>query len=203
MAKGAGGGGGEDKDGGDEALGDDGEPGKRSLRPTTARRRPPKVKDNVRPLDQPGAAGAAPPKATAHIMADGGAAESDDEAEAKGQGKADGGGHHGGGIAANTDEGASKLVRDIESEARGEGGDAKGEDRLDDSKGIRLGRIKKSADGAKAKKGMSSWSEQDIDALRTSVQRLCQSTNPLGKCMDFVHEDLTAMSKEYERWQQE
>jgi TRAF3-interacting protein 1 len=35
------------------------------------------------------------------------------------------------------------------------------------------------------------------------VQKLCQSTNPLGKCMDFVHEDLAAMAKEHDRWTNE
>jgi hypothetical protein len=28
----------------------------------------------------------------------------------------------------------------------------------------------------------------DIQRLRHSIQTLCQSTNPLGKCMDYVHE---------------
>lgn len=32
---------------------------------------------------------------------------------------------------------------------------------------------------------------------------MCQSTNPLGKCMDYVHEDLATMGKEYDRWQAE
>ena len=200
MAKG----GDEEKGGGDmeaDGLGGlgDAEP-KRSMRPTTARRRPPKVKDNVRQLDQTGVGGTG--AATAHkatnIIVDGAdALDSDDEdADAKGEGL-------GSNVVADSAEGASKLVRDIESEARG-GVEAKGsEEKAEDStKGIRLGRIKKTAD-AKIKKSMSSWSEQDIEALRTSVQRLCQSTNPLGKCMDFVHEDLTAMSKEHERWQHE
>jgi len=192
--------------GGDEDKGaeQDQEPGgadaepKRSMRPTTARRRPPKVKDNIKQLDLSGAgaSGAAPAaKPTAHIIVDGaGGLDSDDEADAKSDGL-------GSSVVVDSAEGASKLVRDIENEARG--GEMKGEEKAEDpAKGIRLGRIKKTAD-AKSKKSMSSWSEQDIEALQSNVQRLCQSTNPLGKCMDFVHEDLTAMSKEHERWQHE
>ena len=32
-------------------------------------------------------------------------------------------------------------------------------------------------------------------------QVLCASTNPLGKCMDYVHEDLGLMNRELEKWQ--
>ena len=179
------------------------------MRPTTARRRPPRVKDNqVRQLDQagggPGAggsggAGAGGPKAVGHIMVDGADAVDSDEDEAKDEAK-------GGGLVADTTEGASNLVRDIESEARkGAGGaaEAKAGEAKAGEGGIRLGRVKKTATKPGAKKSMSNWSEQDIEQLRVSVQRLCQSTNPLGKCMDFVHDDLAAMNKEHDRWTHE
>ena len=32
------------------------------------------------------------------------------------------------------------------------------------------------------------------------IQVLCQATNPLGKCMDYVHDDMEMMKKEYEKW---
>jgi TRAF3-interacting protein 1 len=156
-------------------------------------------------LDQPGGGGSSvagdAPKvaAAAHIIADGAElGDSDDEADKGAKGELGGFG-----VVADMAEGASNLVREIENEAR-QGQDAKnGEESKSDGKsGIRLGKIKKTAD-AKTKKSMSTWSEQDIEQLRVSVQRLCQSTNPLGKCMDFVHEDLTSMSKEYDRWQTE
>mmetsp|Transcript_31387 Transcript_31387/g.40361 ORF Transcript_31387/g.40361 Transcript_31387/m.40361 type:complete len:697 (-) Transcript_31387:114-2204(-) len=196
--------------GGDDEGGDflDAEP-KRSMRPTTARRRPPKVKENVRQLEQSGVGGGGgasggAPKGADHIIADGADdLDSDEEAEAKA-----GGSLGGFGVVADLAEGASNLVREIENEARGAVNQNKnGQEEKDggnDNKqgGIRLGRIKKT-EASKAKKSMSSWSEADIEQLRVSVQRLCQSTNPLGKCMDFVHEDLSAMSKEYERWQTE
>lgn len=180
---------------------------KRSMRPTTARRRPPRVKENVQQVDQPGGGGDAKSLGgggnAVHIIADGADdLDSDEEADAK---ASDLGGF---GVVADMAEGASNLVREIENEARAGNRESKNENdesKTDNGKqGIRLGKIKKSTDQAsKNKKSMSSWSEQDIDQLRVSVQRLCQSTNPLGKCMDFVHEDLTAMSKEYERWQTE
>lgn len=175
---------------------------KRSMRPTTARRRPPKVKDNVRQLEQAGVGGSATDSAgasaaKARIQVEGDDDDSDEEEEKK-----DGDELGGAGVVADKAEGASKLVQDIEREnAAGEtkGGEEEAKD--DGKKGIRLGSLKKA--GTDAKKGSSNWSEQDVETLRVSVQKLCQSTNPLGKCMDFVHEDLTAMSKEHERWQQE
>jgi TRAF3-interacting protein 1 len=39
-----------------------------------------------------------------------------------------------------------------------------------------------------------------LEELRRSVQTLCQSVNPLGKCVEFVREDVDAMSKELARW---
>mmetsp|Transcript_26930 Transcript_26930/g.72256 ORF Transcript_26930/g.72256 Transcript_26930/m.72256 type:complete len:443 (+) Transcript_26930:115-1443(+) len=186
------------------AGGDDmGAEPKRSMRPTTARRRPPKVKDNVKQLEQAGvggtktegAAGAAP----VGIMVDGDDKDSDDEEEKKGEEDA------GFGTTA-ADGGESKLVKDIMNEAK----DAKGEagdtaEKKDDGKGgIRLGRTKKKASASTKKGGgMSSWSQADIEQLRVAVQQLCKSTNPLGKCMDYVHEDLSSMNKELDRWQAE
>jgi TRAF3-interacting protein 1 len=32
---------------------------------------------------------------------------------------------------------------------------------------------------------------------------LCQSTNPLGKSIDFVTDDIDSMAKEYEHWKKE
>lgn len=32
---------------------------------------------------------------------------------------------------------------------------------------------------------------------------LCQSTNPLGKSIDYVSDDVDSMSKEYEHWRKE
>jgi TRAF3-interacting protein 1 len=39
--------------------------------------------------------------------------------------------------------------------------------------------------------------------MKKAIQILCQSTNPLGKSIDFVTDDIDSMSKEYEYWRRE
>merc|ERR1719271_30670 len=43
-------------------------------------------------------------------------------------------------------------------------------------------------------------SKGEVNALRQSIQTLCQSSNPLGRCLEYVQEDLEAMGKELESW---
>ena len=43
-------------------------------------------------------------------------------------------------------------------------------------------------------------SKGEVSALRSSIQTLCQSSNPLGRCLEYVQEDLEAMGKELESW---
>ena len=45
--------------------------------------------------------------------------------------------------------------------------------------------------------------ESDIEFMKKAIQILCQSTNPLGKSIDFVTDDVDSMSKEYEHWRKE
>ncbi|KAJ3315861.1 TRAF3-interacting protein 1 [Boothiomyces sp. JEL0838] len=45
--------------------------------------------------------------------------------------------------------------------------------------------------------------QNEIANLRTSIQSLCKSTNPLGKTMDYLQEDVDAMNKELEIWKRE
>lgn len=56
-------------------------------------------------------------------------------------------------------------------------------------------------------KGSSStgggFSEQDIEFMKKAIQVLCQSTNPLGKSIDFVTDDIDSMTKEYDHWRKE
>ena len=47
------------------------------------------------------------------------------------------------------------------------------------------------------------FSEQDIEFMKKAIQVLCQSTNPLGKSIDFVTDDIESMNKEYEHWRKE
>jgi len=50
------------------------------------------------------------------------------------------------------------------------------------------------------KRSYGGYSEDDIEFMRKAIQSLCQSTNPLGKSIDFVTEDIDSMTKEYEHW---
>ena len=43
------------------------------------------------------------------------------------------------------------------------------------------------------------WTPQ-VSTLRNSIQTLCQSSNPLGRCLEYVQEDLESMGKELESW---
>ena len=47
------------------------------------------------------------------------------------------------------------------------------------------------------------FTENDIEFMKKAIQILCQSTNPLGKSIDFVTDDIDSMSAEYEYWRKE
>ena len=62
------------------------------------------------------------------------------------------------------------------------------------------------ADYVPTEKGGSTgagFSEQDIEFMKKAIQVLCQSTNPLGKSIDFVTDDIDSMEKEYQKWKKE
>jgi TRAF3-interacting protein 1 len=56
--------------------------------------------------------------------------------------------------------------------------------------------------GEKAQTG-GAFTEQDIEFMKKAIQVLCQSTNPLGKSIDFVTDDIESMNKEYDHWTKE
>ncbi|KAI8901222.1 microtubule-binding protein MIP-T3-domain-containing protein [Globomyces pollinis-pini] len=62
-------------------------------------------------------------------------------------------------------------------------------------------------DGSEAKSNatlsVTQVGSKEISFLRESIQQLCQSTNPLGKTMDYLQEDVDAMNKELEIWKRE
>lgn len=180
----------------------------RTSRPTTARRRPPKLKENVTEVGRLMIhdTKVAP---VVGIMKDGDNGDSDDD------GNADDNNHSGGNnnnASLLHDEGGGgahgKLVRDIlkdqsaEEAARKqkEDEDTAGGGGNEAETGIRLGRRKKSFKD-KSKSGASSTAE--MNELRSNIQKICQATNPVGKGVEFVHEDLDAMSKELEQWKKE
>jgi hypothetical protein len=51
--------------------------------------------------------------------------------------------------------------------------------------------------------GSGGFTEADIEFMKKAIQILCQSTNPLGKSIDFVTDDIESMSVEYEYWRRE
>ena len=51
--------------------------------------------------------------------------------------------------------------------------------------------------------GNVAFTEQDIEFMKKAIQVLCQSTNPLGKSIDFVTDDIDSMNKEFEYWKKE
>jgi len=44
---------------------------------------------------------------------------------------------------------------------------------------------------------------EDIEFMKKAIQVLCQSTNPLGKSIDFVTDDIDSMNKEFDHWRKE
>ncbi|KAK1946402.1 TRAF3-interacting protein 1 [Phytophthora citrophthora] len=184
----------------------------RTSRPTTARRRPPKLKENVTEVGRlmvPDAK-AAP---VAGIMKDGD--NNDSGSEDEGAGAAGGGDNN---QPHSTllpgDAGAhGRLVRDIlkdqnaEEAARRakEGEDTAAAATNEAETGIRLGRRNKSfkPEHMKSSSTAAASSLAEMNALRADIQRLCQAANPVGKSVEFVHEDLDAMSKELEYWRKE
>jgi hypothetical protein len=167
----------------------------KSMRPTTARRRPPKVKENAATVVKEAPVSQA--EKNTNIMKEG---DDDDDFFNDGDEDKDEMGGDAKRVSTTDMEGKTmgKLVRNIvaeqeeeKREREGKGGNAAVDD---GKKGIRLNlNIKKSV-------GDTGLSATDMEALLQAVQRLVTSTAPLGKCMDFVQEDLSQMSREGERW---
>lgn len=187
--------------------GDDGEI-KRSARPTTARRRPPKVKDGAKEVV--GRDVAPVTKKIEGILIDG---QNDDDEELvssetrltdemKADFKAD-----------KSKE--SKLVQDIRGrQAEQEAAIAPVKEPVDESdaantkssSGIRLGRLRKTgaekkSTGANNSTISAPLSDGDIDKLRSAIQILVQHTGPLGTCMDYIQEDIGMMTAELHKWE--
>ncbi|KAG2509853.1 hypothetical protein BBO99_00009103 [Phytophthora kernoviae] len=184
----------------------------RTSRPTTARRRPPKLKENVTEV---GRLHVHDTKAVpvVGIMKDGDNGDTDSEDEAGG----------GAGVGGDTsqphsallpgDGGAhGRLVRDIlkdqnaeEAARRAKEGEDMAATTNEAETGIRLGRRTKSfkPDRTKSSNAAAASSLAEMNALRADIQRLCQAAHPVGKSVEFVHEDLDAMSKELEFWRKE
>jgi len=164
-------------------------------RPRTARRAPPKLSSNEVKVDKRGVAG--DPTPIAGVIMEGGNEEDDDSIlMVDQQGEA----LDTTSMRVDTDgEGHGKLVRNLldakkdfdlsaEQKEKQEAEEADG--------GIILGKKGPSA----AAGGGRLPSKSEIENLRATIQTLCQSCNPLGRCLEYVQEDLEAMAKELEQW---
>merc|ERR1711907_314770 len=63
--------------------------------------------------------------------------------------------------------------------------------------GIRMGKLRRKKDQNQA------TAQVDIVQLAAAIQELCMATNPLGKSIDLVHQDIANMGKELDHWKQE
>lgn len=180
---------------------------KRSLRPTTARRRPPKVQDGSKEVESKTVAPVA--TKTEGILVDGQDDDDDDIVE-----EIPGSKIVDDGPVDTADAKESKLVQDIlgrqaeqEIASKPEAGDgAKETTTGKTSTGIKLGRLRKT--GLDKKSSNSSTAAPttnagDIDHIRKAVQTLVQHTGPLGTCMDYIQEDISLMTTELHRWEEE
>jgi len=167
-------------------------------RPTTAGRRPPKVDDKVVVEDQKRPADAKP----TNIIAEGkGRPEEEDDEIVKPTAKRQAGGVRAGEVNAGEH---GKLVREIMSQeqlreqTREDGPDESG---LSAPGGKKITIVRKGTTKTEAAKPKQvQITVEDMDSLKTSIQTLCQSTNPLGKSMDFITDDIDSMAREYEKW---
>mmetsp|Transcript_4971 Transcript_4971/g.9352 ORF Transcript_4971/g.9352 Transcript_4971/m.9352 type:complete len:446 (-) Transcript_4971:18-1355(-) len=99
-----------------------------------------------------------------------------------------------------------KLVRNIlETEVQKPQQKPERQESLDlnapEEKKIRLGggiRSIKQTGGAKPK--VASITVEDLTSLKENIQSLCQSTNPLGKSMELINDDIDSMKLEHEKW---
>lgn len=94
----------------------------------------------------------------------------------------------------------TKFTKDILDETKKEskidGGTGENNAEGDNEGGIKLG-------GHRRKKNGTAAGILQVDTLRDNVQKICQSTAPLGKCMDFILDDLETMKRELLQWNEE
>jgi len=167
------------------------------VRPKSARRAPPKLNTNEVKVEKPMGA----PAAAAGVIMEG-AEQDEDETIVMVDNQIDGPGEQAGMLMDPTGEGHGKLVRNLldakaemEQPGEEEGTLPMGDDEGDG--GIILGKK-----GAKTGSSVKLPSKNEITTLRTTIQTLCQASNPLGRCLEYVQEDLESMGKELETWRQ-
>jgi TRAF3-interacting protein 1 len=201
------------------------EPGQRKKlnRPFTARRRPPQIKENT--VDSKNEE--VQRHTTATIMREGDDSDSDDDVAAAAG--APGLASDLAAKIEQDDGPKNKLIREImDDEEKKKEADKKAQEAREDASAgggkteetghvkIRMGRLgsKKKKKNREDKKSSSrpdsgknraadpggGMSGDQLEFLRESIQTLCQSVNPLAKCMEYVSDDIAQMTKESDEW---
>lgn len=68
--------------------------------------------------------------------------------------------------------------------------------------------MKKSGSEKKTASGVAgsltpTFGETDLEKMRSSIQALVQQTGPMGVCMDFIQEDISLMTAELHKWEED
>ena len=186
----------------DPSLLTSGADARKKMRPTTARRPPPKKKENVEKLDRTKEF-VLENVATANIILDG---DDDDSTDSEEENNTSPKEKDKEGRKVGNAKNRGKLVQDILNDEKKEDGEKKS--KKDKKKDKKSKKDKKEERGIKLNRKLGGKSanrhvDVNIDELRSAVQKICQSTNPLSKCMDFVNNDLERMDKELDLWKDE
>eukprot|EP00026_Physarum_polycephalum_P000330 Phypoly_transcript_00330.p2 GENE.Phypoly_transcript_00330~~Phypoly_transcript_00330.p2 ORF type:complete len:604 (+),score=213.80 Phypoly_transcript_00330:151-1962(+) len=159
----------------------------RNARPVTARRAPPKQQTNVRTVekvnksDKTEAVVAAP-----QVIAEGAAKDDADDLIVKIEAKVDDDIP----VIQDDNEQHGMLVKNI----------------LNTNKELQRGTKENGPSTTKirdTKEMAKEKLQKEVEQLRESIQALTRGANPLGKCVDFVPEDIESMDKELESWKAE
>ena len=206
---------------------------KRSMRPSTARRRPPKTQEEKeREVEQKerekAREGKRKESGSVKILREGDDDdEDDDDVGAEEKEELDNLGNLGRQSASDIQRAGDgvhgKLVMDImrqeeeeddeDNDEEGKGNKKEGEGSAEHKAGegeggIRFGRVRVAKQEKARQRANSSSSSYFLDPeelvkLREAVQQVVKSTSPLAKCFDFVSEDLVSMSRELTKWREE
>lgn len=180
----------------------EGEGAGKRVRPKSARRPPPRVTSNEVKVEK-GAARGGDTAPVAGVILEGDGGGDDDTAIVMVDTQGDhvdtssmAQGAEAGGVQGRLMKNLLEAKNEMEVTSKeGEKGPADLSEGQGETGGIILGKKAKAGD-----RGGKLPSKTEVSALRTSIQTLCQSSNPLGRCLEYVQEDLEAMGKELEGW---
>lgn len=156
----------------------------------TSRRAPPKLKD-ANLVDEKKEVKSAQPK---NLIMEGGEAndDSDHSDEDVKKDKNDGLGEDNGSRAGDLAQG--KLMSDLLKMA------GQGEKEKDDAKGENGFAFKRLPSARPENRTAGLFSSEQIKLLQAQIQAISASANPLGKCIDYIFEDVDQMQAEHAKW---